>query len=560
MGAALVDFYSKCGVMDDAVEVFDGFKDPDVVLWTSVVTGFQRNGDAEEAVEFFSLMVVENAVIPDPVTVISLVAAIGQLGDLRAAKCCHGYVIRMKLVLNLSLMNSFLNLYSKLGAVRNAEKLFDEMHETDLISWSSMIACYTHNGEPIKALEVYRRMSLEPNEVTAISVIQACTLALDLEEGRKMHELAVQKGFELDTAVSTSLIDMYMKCSCYTEAMGLFNRMPKKDTVSCAAVISGCAQNGYADESLKIFVTMLSNGVEPDAVTMVKALTSCSQLGVLRQARCFHNYSIISGFENKPFVGAALVDLYSKCGSLDEAVKLFDIINEKDVVVWSSIIAGYGIHGLGIKAIETFKHMIQSSVNPNNVTFVSVLSACSHSGLVSQGKRIFASMSKDFGLNPDSEHYAIMVDLLGRNGELSDAMELIEKASGSIRPHVLCALLAGCRVHENVEMGKLVGRILLDMEPKHAGYYNLLSNLYAFDGMWSDAAEVRGLMKERGLRKNPGYSLIEVGNEMHRFLAGEGVHREWEGICGILKRLEMRMRGEACVGDHVKIEDVQWEL
>lgn len=557
VGSALVEFYAKCGVMGDAVKVFDGFREPDVVLWTSVVTGFQRNGEAEEAVSFFSRMVVGNMVVPDPVTVVSLVSAIGQLGDLRAAKCCHGYVIRMQLGLkNLSVVNSVLSLYSKLGAVQSAAKLFDVMGERDLISWSCMITCYAHSRMATEALGVYRRlveMGLEPNEVTAVSIIQACTLALDLREGRRVHEVAIQKGFELEAAVSTSLIDMYMKCGCYSDAIDLFNRMPKKDAVSWGAVIGGSAQNGFANESLKLFIAMLSNGVRPDAVTMVKVLAACSQLGMLRQAHCFHNYSVRSGFDSQPFVGAALVDLYSKCGSLDETVQVFDSISEKDVVLWSSMIAGYGIHGHARKAIDTFNWMVESSVRPNSVTLVSVLSACSHAGLVEEGKRIFSSMSRVYGLTPNSEHCGIIVDLLGRNGELSEAMKLIEGGSSAVGPHVWCALLAGCRTHNNIEIGKVVAKNLLDVEPNHAGYYNLLSNLYAFDGRWSDVAEVRGLMKERGLRKTPGFSSIEVANEVHTFLAGERWHREWERICEVLKRLEVKMRGEGCVANDVRL-------
>ncbi|CAL9074170.1 unnamed protein product [Musa acuminata var. zebrina] len=528
VGSSLVEMYSRCGEMGDAVAVLDGFPDPDVVLRTSVITGYQQNGNAEEAVSFFSRMLVGEGVAPVPVTLISVVSAIGQLGDLRSGKSCHGFLVRMGFQFALSLANSVLNMYAKLGEVRMTRKLFDMMPERDVITWSCMISCYAQNGNAVEALDVYKRMievGVEPNSITLVSVLRACTLALDLGEGRKVHEYAIQRGYDSELVVSTALVDMYMKCSCYTEAIDIFNGMPKKDVVSWAAVIGGYAQNGMANEALKVFQDMLSDGPNPDAVTMVKVLTASSLLGVLRQAVCLHCYLIKSGFDNKVFVGAALVDLYSKSGSLGNAVQVFETVSEKDAVLWSSMIAAYGMHGLGTKAIATFERMIQSSITPSAVTFMTLLSACSHAGLVEQGRRIFDSMSHVYGVTPTSEHCGIMVDLLGRTGELEEAFRLIERMPGPVDPHVWCALLAGCAIHHDIDMGEMAARILLKQEAEHAGYYNLLSNIYAFDGKWDQMVGVKKLMMDRGLRKTPAYSSVEVNNEVHAFLAGEGLHQ-----------------------------------
>lgn len=544
VAAALVEMYAKFRDMGDALRVFEGFPEPDVVLRTSMVSGYQQNGEADMAVLFFSRMFVGKSVTPDPVTLVSVVSAVGQLGDLRSGKSCHGFVIRMGFESGLSLMNSILNLYAKLGAVEMAKRLFEVMPRRDVITWSCMVACYAQNGSPIEALNVYRRMDdvgLEPNSVTLISSLQACALTLDLEEGKRVHELVIQKGLESELAVSTALIDMYMKCSSYSEAMDIFNQMPKKDAVSWAAIIGGYAQNGFPNESLTVFKGMLLDGSIPDAVTMVKALKACSQLGIRNQAVCLHGYLVTNGFDNKVFVGAALVDLYSKCGNLDSAVRVFESMDEKDVVLWSSMIAGYGIHGHGSRAIATFERMIKSSVKPNNVTFVSILSACSHSGFVEEGRRIFDRMNHVYGVVPDSEHYGIMVDLLGRSGELHEAMMLIEHMPKPAGPDAWCALLAGCRIHQNIEMGKSVAKNLLELQPNHSGYYNLLSNMYAFDGKWDNVTEVRTVMEERGLRKIPGYSAVEVGNEVHTFLAGEKL-QEWERLYELLRELAVKMR------------------
>ncbi|KAJ0963273.1 hypothetical protein J5N97_028395 [Dioscorea zingiberensis] len=468
VGAGLIELYSKCGAMDDARQVFDGFPEPDVVLWTSMVSGYQQNGLAEEAVLFFSDMMVGHGVTPDPVTLISVLSAFSLLGDFRAGKACHAYVLKWNLGSKLSLCNSILNFYANSGTHEVTQKLFDDMSERDVVTWSCMITCHVRNGNAGHALALYRRIVrvLEPNSVTMVSVLQACALALHLEEGRRLHELAIRKGFELDLGVSTALMDMYMKCSCYNEASDLFHRMPKKDAVSWSVLIGGCAQNGLANESLGLFRQMLEDCTSPDAVTMVKVLSACSQLNNLHQAICLHGYLVSSGFDNKLFVTAALIDLYSKCGSLVDAVKVFNTVNDKDLVVWCSMIAAYEIHGRGVDAITWFKRMINSSVKPNNVTFVSIFTACSHAGLVEEGKRIVNSMRNEYGVLPDSEHCSIMVNLLACTGKLHEALKLIEGTPASgVGPHAWCALLAGCRIHQDIEMGEFVGRKLLELQP-----------------------------------------------------------------------------------------------
>ncbi|XP_077247638.1 tetratricopeptide repeat (TPR)-like superfamily protein [Tasmannia lanceolata] len=550
VGAALIAMYSKCGEMGDAHQVFVEFPQPDVVLWTSMVSGFQQNGKSEEALLFFSQMSMMEHVIPDPVTLVSMVSASTQSGNLRAGRCCHGFIIRMGFDCDLCLVNCLLNFYAKVGIVKNARNLFEKMSNRDVISWSSMVACYAQNGKVIEALELFNEMmekQFKPNSVTVVSALQACGAACDLREGRRLHEFAAQNGFELELAVSTALVDMYMKCSSPEDAINLFHRMPNKDVVSWAALISGYAQNGLANESLGEFQRMLLDGIRPDAVTLVKILTACSQLGIFQQALCLHGYLVSSGFDDNVFVGASLLDLYSKCGSLDNAIRVFERMGDKDVVVWSSMIAGYGIHGLGDEAIRIFNLMTQSFREPNHVTFVSILSACSHAGLIEEGKKIFDSMTSVYNVVPGSEHYSIMVDILGRKGELDRAMELINQMPIPVGPHVWGALLGGCRIHHNVEMGEIAARNLFKIDPNHTGYYVLMSNIYAVDGKWDNVAGVRSLMREKGLKRIPGRSLIEVGNEVNSFLSGDLSHPKSERICGLLRKLEVRMREEGYV-------------
>ncbi|KAJ4954649.1 hypothetical protein NE237_011432 [Protea cynaroides] len=523
VGSALIELYVKHGGMDDALQVFDEFPQPDVVLRTSMVTGYQQSGHAEMAISFFSRMVVMEGVSPDPVTLVSVVSAGAQMLNIEVGRCVHGFMIRMGFNVHLCLVNSLLNLYAKTGSVNNARNLFMKMPQKDVISWSTMIACYAQNGKASDALDLFNEMienGFEPNSVTVVGALQACAAACDSKEGRKIHEIAIQKGFEFEVSVSTALVDMYMKCSCLKEAVDLFKRIPKKDVVSWAALIGGFAQNGLANESIGIFHTMLCSETRPDAVTMVKLLTASSEIGNLHQALCLHGFLVTSGFDHKIFVGAALIELYSKCGSIDDAIRVFEGINDRDVIVWSSMIAGYGIHGLGREALETFDRLIETTfLRPNRVTFLSVLSACSHSGLVGEGIKIFDKMVHECRINPSLEHYSVMVDLLGRTGELEKALQLIDQMPEPAGPHVWGALLGACRLHHNVKIGEIAAKNLLRLDPDHVGYYALLCNIYAADGKWHNAAAIRTLIKEKGLKKMPGYSSIDIGKELHPFLA-----------------------------------------
>ncbi|KAL6139554.1 hypothetical protein ACLB2K_057858 [Fragaria x ananassa] len=519
VGSALVEFYSKCGKMGEALKVFEGLSQPDVFLWTNMVTGYEQNGNAVEALEFLSQMVTFARVKPERVTLVSAVSACAQISSFRLGSCVHGVAVRNGFDSDLCLLNSLINFYAKTGSIRTATRLFWKMPEKDVISWSSMIACYTHNGDVLDALNLFEEMidkGVEPNSVTVTNALQACAGACNLDEGKKIHKLATRKGFELEVAVATALIDMYMKCSAPQEAVDLFKRMPKKDVVSWIAMLSGYAQNGMAYKSMGIFRSMLLDGTQPDAVSMVKILAACSELGNLQQALCLHAYVIQTGFKDNIFVRASLIELYSKCG--------------------------YGIHRQGREALQVFDDMVKHSA-VNDVTFTSVLSACSHSGLVVEGLGIFSMMLHQYQLKPRPElhqyqlkprpeHYGILVDLLGRTGELDKAMEIVERMPNPAEPHVWGALLGACRIHNNVKLGEVVAKRLLELEPDDAGYYVLLSNIYAMDDKWENVSNLRTSIREKGLKKIFGQSVVEAGSEIHSFVAGVRFHPEFDELSG----------------------------
>ncbi|XP_042032012.1 putative pentatricopeptide repeat-containing protein At3g01580 [Salvia splendens] len=530
VGSALIDMYAKCGAMDESLRVFEEYPEPDTVLWTTVVTGFEHNGRSLDALGFFSRMSMAEGVVIDPVALVSVVSACVQLLELKVGRSVHGYVIRMGLGNGLPLSNALLNLYGKTGLVNYASRLFEGMEEKDVISWGSMIACYAHHGGAKEALALFKDMifrGIEANAVALISVLQACEAACSLDEGKRIHELAARSGLDADVLVSTALIAMYMSCSAPDEAAEVFKRMPEKDAVSFSAMLRGCVENERAWESIGVLRAMLASDFRPDAYDLVKILTACSELGVLQQTRCFHGFVIKGGLGDDSFVSASLVECYAKCGSLECATSIFGCVKDRDVVVWSSMLAAFGIHGKGREALALFDEMVKNSgVRPNEVSFVSILSACSHAGLVREGIEMFDLMVNGYKLAPNSKHYGIVVDLLGRVGEVEKAMGFVNGMADGGDPSVWGALLGSCRVHRDNEIAEIAGRKLVELDGCDAGYYVLLSNVYAVDEKWREVARVRGLVekkkkKKKKMKKVSGRIVVVVGDQVCSFVAND---------------------------------------
>lgn len=553
VGSALINMYSKHGLIDEGLRVFEQYDKPDVVMWTHVISAYQQNGESDLAVRFFLQMLMDGRVVSDSVTLVSVLSASADLLNVMFGRCVHGFVVKKGFDDNLFVCNALLNLYSKCGCVNDAVMIFRKMERKDVISWASMVSCYAHNEAADDAINLFNEMmceSVEPNSVSIVSALQACESTCNLNEGKKIHEIAERFGFELDVFVSTALIDMYMMCCSPHDAVKLFEKMPKKDAVSWMALLTGCVNNGMAYESVDLFVNMLSNEIQPDVNLMVKIITACSALGVLKQVICLHGYVIRSGFEDNNFIKASLIESYSKCGSLHSAIEVFKVTANKDVVIWSSMIAGYGIHGQGNESLELFNDMVKiSNIKPNNVTFLSILSACSHAGLIKEGIEIFNIMLNEYQLTPESHHYAIMVDLFGRIGDLDNAIGVINDMGIQVGPHVWGALLGACRIHHNTKLGEIAASNLFSSDSSNAGYYILLSNMHAVNEDWDNVEKVRAMIKRDSLTKVRGQSTIEVNSEVHSFTANDRFHPQAETIRGLLRSLEVMTREEGYVLD-----------
>ncbi|XP_057831060.2 LOW QUALITY PROTEIN: pentatricopeptide repeat-containing protein At3g12770 [Cryptomeria japonica] len=540
----LVGLYGMFREVRDARRVFEKMGYRNVFLWNEMIKGYACNGLFQEAISLYNQM-QGVGIQGDRFTFPYVLKACAGLSALDVGKDIHDHVIRCRLQSNVNVGNALIFMYAKCHKMDVAFQVFDKMAQRNVVSWTTMISGYVQNGYPSKALEFFHQMKLAgipPNRVTMLSVIPACAELGDLDEAKRLHDYVRNISLESDASVVTALVTMYAKCGDIKVARELFEKIPKRDVVSWSAMIGAFVQVGQANEAIILFNLMQKEGVSPNSVTFVNVLQACAHLGTLQQGTEIHEYIIRGGLEFDVFVGAALVDMYAKCGNITVARKLFDRLSQRNVVSWSAMIAGYGMHGLGEDALLLFTQMLQAGMKPNDITFISVLSACSHAGLVEQGWLYFDSMTRDYCIKPRVEHYTCMVDLLGRAGHLNEAQDFIQKMPLEPDDGVWGALLNACRIHRDVDLGQHVAEHLLSLEPTNAGYYLLLSNIYAENGNWDKVKQLRGRMEDNGVKKTPGCSLIEVNNTLHTFLVGDEFHPESKKIYAMLETLTGKMK------------------
>eukprot|EP01018_Ginkgo_biloba_P034186 Gb_33064 [translate_table: standard] len=563
LGTKLVSIYAEGTNMDDARLVFDKMHKRDVILWNAMIKGYATNGRCEESLELYYRM-QRTGIQPNNFTFPFVLKACATLLALEEGKEIYDHAVRTGFESNVTVANSLVSMYAKCGCIQTARQVFDKMLVRNVSSWNAMISGYAKNGHVNEALALFHEMQLEsvkPNRVSIVSILPACADVAARQQGKCIHDYIIRSGFEMDVVLGTALIDMYAKCESLETARQLFDNMSKRDVVSWSAMITGYAQTGHANEALTLFYQMQLEQVTPDLITLASVLTACAQLAALQQGKGIHGYVVRSAVKADVFVGTALIDMYAKCGTVDIARNVFDKMSKRNVVSWSAMIAGYGMHGRGKDALRLFSEMLQTGVKPDHITFVSVLSACSHAGLVDKGWQYFDCMVRDYCITPKVEHYACMVDLLGRAGRLEEAQDLIMKMPLKPSVGVWGSLLGACRIHCNIELGEQVAQHLFDLDPKNTGRYVLLSNIYAAAGRWDDVEKVRTMIKDRGLKKTPGCSSIEVNNKVHVFVVGDKSHPQSEKIYAMLETLAGQMEKAGYVPDtNFVLHDVEDEV
>ncbi|KAL5549363.1 hypothetical protein UlMin_004594 [Ulmus minor] len=535
-----------------ASRVFSHISEPDEYAFNVMIRGLTTTWEKYSLVlEFYDKMKFLG-LRPNKFTYPFVFMACANLEELNHGRLAHSWVFRIGLDRDGHVSHSLITMYARCGDLGCARKVFDEISERDLVSWNSMISGYSKMGYAKDAVELFQKMKdagFEPVEMTLVSILGACGDLGDLSLGRWVEEFVVVHKLKLNSYLGSSLIDMYGKCGDLSSARRIFDSMLKKDRVTWNAMISGYAKNGMSDEATKIFDGMKTAGIDPDKRTLVMMLSACASVGALDKGKLINEYASQKGFQHDIFVATALVDMYAKCGSLENALRVFKEMPQKNEVSWNAMISALASHGRAVEAISLFKCMVEegAAARPNDITFVGVLSACVHAGLVDEGRQLFNLMKSSFGLVPKIEHYSCMVDLLARAGHIYEAWELIEKMPEKPDEVSLGALLAASQKCRNADITERVMQLLLALEPSNSGNYVISSKIYAKFERWDDSARMRVLMRQRGVSKTPGCSWIEIENQLHEFRAGDSLHDSSTNIYGMFRLLNEDLKREGYV-------------
>ncbi|VVA32115.1 PREDICTED: pentatricopeptide repeat-containing [Prunus dulcis] len=573
---------SSFSSLDYARQVFDQIPQPNVYTWNTLIRAYASSSDPAESILVFLEMLDHCSECPDKYTYPFAIKAASELRALQVGRGFHGMAIKASLGSDIYILNSLVHFYGSCGDLDLARRVFVKTPKKDVVSWNSMITVFAQGNCPQEALELFKEMEAEnvkPNDVTMVSVLSACAKKVDLEFGRWVCSHIQRNEIKENLTLNNAMLDMYVKCGSVEDAKRLFDRMPEKDIVSWTTMLDGYAQLGNYEEAWRVFAAMPSQDIaawnvlissyeqsgkpkealavfnelqkskspKPDEVTLVSTLAACAQLGAIDLGGWIHVYIKKQVMKLNCYLTTSLIDMYAKCGDLDKALEVFNSVERRDVFVWSAMIAGLAMHGQGRDALEFFSKMLEAKVKPNAVTFTNVLCACSHTGLVDEGRTFFYQMEPVYGVVPGIKHYACMVDILGRSGNLDEAVELIEKMPIPPTASVWGALLGACKLHGNVVLAEKACSHLLELDPRNHGAYVLLSNIYAETGKWDEVSGLRKHMRDAGIKKEPGCSSIEVNGSVHEFLVGDNSHPLCKEIYSKLDEMALRLKSNGYV-------------
>lgn len=454
------------------------------------------------------------------------------------------------------LATKLINMYAELGSALHARQVFDKITERTIYVWNAIFRALSLLGDGEEVLRLYRWMNsigTPSDRFTYTYVLKACVVSgseLSMSRrGREVHAQVLRRGYESHLHIMTTLVDMYAKFGCVESASLVFSSMPVKNLVSWSAMIACFAKNGRPFEALELFREMMRESVDvlPNSVTMVSVIQACAALTALEQGKLIHGYILRKGLDSILPVMNALVTMYARCGDLRLGENVFNQMEKRDVVSWNSMISSYAVHGLGSKALATFQEMVERGFSPTPISFISVLGACSHSGLVDEGKLLFESMVTEHGIRPSIEHYACVVDLLGRANRLDEAARIIADMRDEPGPMVWGSLLGSCRIHCNVELAERASSKLFELEPTNAGNYVLLADTYAEAKMWDEVQRVKKLLESRGLQKVSGCCWIEVKKRIYSLRSVDELNPQIELLHALLVKLSKEMMEQGYV-------------
>ncbi|XP_062002084.1 putative pentatricopeptide repeat-containing protein At5g52630 [Rosa rugosa] len=529
----LLNMYSKCGHVHYALKVFDQMPHRNLVSWTAMVTGFSQNLRFSDSFKAFSQMRSAGE-SPTQFAFASVIRACVVLGSVEIGRQLHSLALKLGLACELFVGSNLADMYSKCGFMVEACKVFEEMPSKDAVSWTSMIDGYAKSGDFEAALLSYKRMindGIGVDKYVVSSALSACSALKACQFGKCVHSTVVKLGLEVEVAVGNALVDMYSKSGDMESALNVFRVDPEcRNIVSYSSLINGYVEMDEIEKAFSVFVDLQRRGAEPNQFTFSSLIKACAKQAALEQGIQLHAQVVKFNFDRDDFVSSVLVDMYGKCGLLDHSIQVFDEVATPTEVAWNSLLSIFAVHGLGNDALKTFSRMVQAGVKPNAITFISLLTGCSHSGLVEEGLKYFFSMDKTYGIVPRAGHYSCVIDLLGRAGRLEEAAEFINSMPMQPNAFGWCSFLGACTIHGDKERGKLAAEKLIQLEPENSGAHVLLSTIYAKEQEWEDFRGVRKIMRDSSMRKLPGYSWVDIGNKTHTFGAEDWSHPQKKEI------------------------------
>ncbi|KAG4921508.1 hypothetical protein GLYMA_18G151600v4 [Glycine max] len=562
VSSALIDMYMKVGKIEQGCRVFEKMMTRNVVSWTAIIAGLVHAGYNMEGLLYFSEM-WRSKVGYDSHTFAIALKASADSSLLHHGKAIHTQTIKQGFDESSFVINTLATMYNKCGKPDYVMRLFEKMRMPDVVSWTTLISTYVQMGEEEHAVEAFKRMRksyVSPNKYTFAAVISSCANLAAAKWGEQIHGHVLRLGLVNALSVANSIITLYSKCGLLKSASLVFHGITRKDIISWSTIISVYSQGGYAKEAFDYLSWMRREGPKPNEFALSSVLSVCGSMALLEQGKQVHAHLLCIGIDHEAMVHSAIISMYSKCGSVQEASKIFNGMKINDIISWTAMINGYAEHGYSQEAINLFEKISSVGLKPDYVMFIGVLTACNHAGMVDLGFYYFMLMTNVYRISPSKEHYGCLIDLLCRAGRLSEAEHIIRSMPFHTDDVVWSTLLRACRVHGDVDRGRWTAEQLLQLDPNSAGTHITLANIYAAKGRWKEAAHIRKLMKSKGVIKERGWSWVNVNDQLNAFVAGDQAHPQSEHITTVLKLLS------ANIGDaqqeirslHEDVEDLAY--
>ncbi|KAF5198681.1 Pentatricopeptide repeat-containing protein [Thalictrum thalictroides] len=534
----LLSLYSdpKIGNLEYARSVFDQIEKPNSFAWNTIIKSYIENHRSNDGLVLFCELLNVSDILPDHFILPCVIKGCTRLSAIEEGKQIHGLVFKIGLVSDAYVQCSLISFYSKAADILSSQKVFYSVDDRNLGCSNSLLDGYARCGEMELAQKLFDEMS-ERDSFSWTVLIDGYSKCGKIEIARKLFDQMPNKCL----VTWNAMINGYMKSGDFESAERLFNRMPERNLVTWNSMVSGYEWNGKYMQALEFFQTMVKGGPTPNNSTLVSVLSAVSGLALIEKGRWIHSYINWRRLRFDGVLGTSLIEMYSKCGCIESALNVFQAISKKKLGHWTAIIVGLGAHGMANHALELFMEMQRMGVKPHPITFIGVLNACSHAGMIQEGYRYFELMKQEYMMEPMIEHYGCLVDLLCRAGRLEDAMNVIVMMPMKPNKVIWMSLLSGCKIHGNIDIGEYAAKHAFELAPKDIGSYVLLSNIYAAAGQWDKVSMVRKNLKARGVKKVPGCSFIEHNDKLHKFIVGDRSHPQTEEIYSKLSEMRERL-------------------